>query len=378
MKRILFFIGILLLFSSATAFAQIEQEIEQSKAEQIRKGRDYLLEKFLDRDYDKVKEIKDYLLGLETNDYQSFARFELWHILFWTQEFDALTASFRQVDSAYAAHQEKTVIPHYDQLREQLYLRSVEDEHLLRFNLQEAHLPAEDEAFLSLYLDWDLKPLTPENTEKCNAVADAFLAQYPNSDYEWFVRHMIRRVFVDKKRGWGMGLDLCSGFSTGTFARPVGGIGLSLDFLYKKVDFMLGYDVVFGKTVVDVPYTINDVPHIYPKGSQSNNIVWYANFSYRVWENKRWRLAPFAGIGGVTESYPDKQTQGSDLKDQGGHTWTGNVGLCLDHQGSLLGDMGVMRIKYQLGIGLPNGQVATMHLVSLGWTYIIRGKERVY
>lgn len=380
MKRKLLFIGLLLLFSTATAFAQIENEIDQSKSEQIRKGRQYLLEKFLDRDYDKVKEIKDYLLGLETDDYKALALFELWHVLFWTQEFDALTESLRMVDSAYAAQQEKTVIPPRDQLREQLYRHSVEDEHLMRFNLQEAHLPAEDEAFLNLYLDWDLKPITPENIEKCNELADAFLAQYPNSDYEWFVRHMIRKVFVDKKWGWGMGLDLCTGISTGTFARPIGGLGLSMDVVYKKLDFMLGYEVVFGKTVVDVPYTNNSVPAIYPKGSHSNTIVWYANLSYPVWENKRWRLAPFIGIGGEVDTYPQNQYQypESDLYKKESHTWTGNVGLCLDRQGFFADGPGVMRIKYQLGVGLPDGQVATMHVFSLGWTYIIRGKERVY
>lgn len=380
MTRKLFLMGLILLFSTATAFAQIETEIEQSKAEQIRKGREYLLEKFLERDFDKVKEIKDHLLGLETDDYQSFARFELWHILFWTKEFNALTASFRQVDSAFAARQEKVVIPPSDRLREQLYRRSVEDEHLLRFNLQEANLPAEDKDFLNLYLDWDLKPINEESIKKCNDLADAFLAQYPNSDYEWFVRHMIRKVYVDNKKGWGFGLDLCSGLSTGTFARPIGGLGLSLDFLYNKLDFTLGYEVVFGKTVVDVPYTNNSVPTIYPKGSHSNTIVWYANLSYPVWENKRWRLAPFVGVGGEVDTYPQNQYQypESDLYKKERHTWTGNVGLCLDRQGFFVDGPGVMRIKYQLGIGLPDGQVATMHVFSLGWTYILRGKQRVY
>lgn len=378
MKRKLFFIGLLLLFSTATALAQIENEIDQSKSEQIRKGREYLLEKFLDRDYDKVREIKDYLLSLETDDYKALALFEYWHVLFWTQEFDALTGSLRQVDSAFAAKQEKTAIPPRDQLREQLYRRSVEDEHLLRFNLQEAHLPAEDEAFLNLYLDWDLKPITPENIEKCNELADAFLAQYPDSDYDWFVRHMIRKVFVEKKWGWGMGMDLCSGLSTGTFSRPIAGIGLSLDLFYRKFDFMLGYDAVFGKTAVDVPYTINSVPEIYPKGSRSNPIVWYATVAYPVWEKKRLRLAPFVGVGGVMDGYPDDQVPGSDLKYQGEHRWTGNVGLCFDIKGRLAYDIGMTRFKYMLSMTMPNAPISTMHTFSVGWTYVLRGKERAY
>lgn len=378
MKQKLFFIGMLILFSTATAFAQIEKEIDQSKSEQIRKGREYLLEKFLDRDYDKVKEIKDYLLGLETDDYKALALFELWHILFWTQEFDALTESFRQIDSAFAANQEKTVIPPLDQLRGQLYRRGVEDEHLLRFNLQEAQLPAEDEAFLNLYLDWDLKQLTPENIEKCNELADAFLAQYPNSDYEWFVRHMIRKVYVDKDWGWGMGFDLCSGLSTGKFSRPIAGLGLSLDLFYRKFDFMLGYEVVFGKTVVDVPYSINSVPEIYPKGSRSNTVVWYATIAYPVLEKKRLCLAPFVGVGGVADSYPDDKVPGSDLKNQGEHRWTGNAGLCLDIKGSIGYEVGMARFKYMFSMTLPNAPISTMHTFSVGWTYILRGKERVY
>lgn len=378
MKQKLFFIGMLILFSTATAFAQIEKEIDQSKSEQIRKGREYLLEKFLDRDYDKVKEIKDYLLGLETDDYKALALFELWHILFWTQEFDALTESFRQIDSAFAANQEKTVIPPLDQLRGQLYRRGIEDEHLLRFNLQEAQLPAEDEAFLNLYLDWDLKQITPENIEKCNALADAFLAQYPNSDYEWFVRHMIRKVYVDKDWGWGMGFDLCSGLSTGKFSRPIAGLGLSLDLFYRKFDFMLGYEAVFGKTVVDVPYAINSVPEIYPKGSRSNTVVWYATIAYPVLEKKRLRLAPFVGVGGVADSYPDDKVPGSDLKNQGEHRWTGNAGLCLDIKGSIGYEVGMARFKYMFSMTLPNAPISTMHTFSVGWTYILRGKERVY
>ena len=394
MKRKLLFIGMLLLFSTATAFAQIENEIDQSKSEQIRKGRDYLLEKFLDRDYDKVKEIKDYLLGLETDDYKAFKYYELWYIMFWTQEFDALAESFRQADSAFFANQLKKAIltSGPDGLGYQLFQRNYMDEHLLRCHIQNANLSEEDKAFLNLFLDWDLimddfyvfYPRMHQGyfyvDTRINELADKFLAQYPNSDYEWFVRHMIRKVFVDKKWGWGMGLDLCTGISTGTFARPIGGLGLSMDVVYKKLDFMLGYEVVFGKTVVDVPYTNNSVPAIYPKGSHSNTIVWYANLSYPVWENERWRLAPFIGIGGEVDTYPQNQYQypESDLYKKESHTWTGNVGLCLDSQGFFADGPGVMRIKYQLGVGLPDGKVATMHVFSLGWTYIIRGKERVY
>ena len=86
MKRIILILT-LLLPTAFSAFAQIEDEIQQSRKEKIEKGRAYLLEKFLDRDYDKVREIKDYLLELEDDNYVALTPIELWHTLFWTKEF---------------------------------------------------------------------------------------------------------------------------------------------------------------------------------------------------------------------------------------------------------------------------------------------------
>ncbi|MBO4328092.1 MAG: hypothetical protein J5831_01625, partial [Bacteroidales bacterium] len=158
MRKKLLLLGLLMAIVTMPALAQIENELDQSKSELVRKGRDYLLEKFLDRDYDKVKEIKDYLLGLETEDFLAFIPSEYWHILLWTREYDVLLAEFRQIDSAYITALDKKVMPYRGRLIDQLYRRSMEDEHQLRFYLQEAQLSQEDFDFLSLYLDWDLKP----------------------------------------------------------------------------------------------------------------------------------------------------------------------------------------------------------------------------
>ena len=182
MKRSIF--TLVLLFATAfSAFAQIEEEIQQSKVEKISKGRAYLLEKFLDRDYDKVMEAKDYLLTLEDDNYAVFAPAEYWHVLLWTKEFDELTSSMRAFDSTQFVAYKNKVKPQRDQLSEQVSRRSIEDEHLLRFNLQEAQLPAEDFDFLSLFLDWDLKPYSPENQKQWNEKSDKFLEEfYINSD----------------------------------------------------------------------------------------------------------------------------------------------------------------------------------------------------
>ena len=297
MKRYLLLIVV--LFATAfSSFAQIEDEIQQSKKEKIAKGRAYLLEKFIERDYEKVREIKDYLMEMDDDNYVALTPFEQWHILLWTKEYDALTETLRHSDSVYFASYEKKVFPEQDDLMRRLYYRSAEDEHLLRFSLNEAQLPEEDRAFLTLFLDWLVRSENNDNQDNWNAEADKFLAGYPNSEYEWFVRHWIRKQYVENDWGWGMGLDVCGGFLTGSLKDkflPIFGFGISFDVLYKKFLLNLGYDIIISDTKIDQPYSGG----IYPAGSRDNVMNFYADLGYRIVDNRAISVIPFVGIGGA-------------------------------------------------------------------------------
>lgn len=393
MRKKLLLLGLLMAIVTMPALAQIENELDQSKSELVRKGRDYLLEKFLDRDYDKVKEIKDYLLGLETEDFLAFIPAEYWHILLWTREYDVLLAEFRQIDSAYITALDKKVMPYRGRLIDQLYRRSMEDEHQLRFYLQEAQLSQEDFDFLSLYLDWDLKPENQRGylhyygslclgdcygDKEINELADKFLAQYPHSGYEWFVRHFIRVKYGKNDFGIGMGIDLCTGLSSAALPKPVGGFGVNMDVYYKKYILMLGMDMLYSRSRVDVPYTINSVPHIYPQGSEIDIIVLYADLSYPIIEKEKTRLAPYLGLGGIVENIPDDKEEGSTLKKLGNKYLSYNAGLCFDIKGRFLGDEAIWRIKYRFGMSFPDGSIATVNLISVGWNLDLRWPKRVY
>lgn len=288
MKRSIF--TLVFLFATAfSAFAQIEEEIQQSKAERIAKGRAYLLEKFLDRDYDKVKEAKDYLLTLEDDNYAVFVPAEYWHVLLWTKEFDELTSSMRAFDSTQFVAYKNKVKPQRDQLSEQVSRRSIEDEHLLRFNLQEAQLPAEDFDFLSLFLDWDLKPYSPENQKQWNEKSDKFLEEFPNSDYEWFVRHLIRVKMETEKWVWGFNI----GFGSGVFTQDLnewmrGAIGgcAAIEASYKRVRFaayMDGMDIKLRENPSE-------------KGDGSI-IAFNVSVGYDLVGTRRISLTPFAAVG---------------------------------------------------------------------------------
>ena len=385
-----------LLFATAfPSFAQIENEILQSKTEKIAKGRAYLLEKFLDRDYDKVKEIKDYLMTLEDDNYVALRPAELWRILSWTKEFDELTTLLRRSDSAYMKANAEygyfderfgtKVFPGWDGLGTQLQRRSAEDKHLLQFGLQEADLTPEDKAFLTMFLDWlfvkNTYLIKDENQTRLNEMANRFLSDYPNSDYEWFVRNLIRKQYVENDWGGGYGMNVCSGVSTGAFTRPVFGFGIGFDVLYKRFDLSLSADIMMSTTKTDQTYSFDgESGLVYPKGSNCNWTLPYADLSYKVFDGNRVALAPFVGIGGLFESYPNNKEKEPEYKDLEKNYLLYRAGLIFDIKSRGLDfSKGAFRFKYEFGLsGLGDGQISTVHLFSVGWSEFERGNKRVY
>jgi hypothetical protein len=360
-----------------SAFAQIEDEIQQSRKEKIEKGRAYLLEKFIDRDYEKVKEIKDYLMEMDDDNYVALTPFEQWHILLWTKEYDALTETLRHSDSVYFASYEKKVFPEQDDLMRRLYYRSAEDEHLLRFSLKEAQLPEEDLAFLTLFLDWLVRSENNDNQDNWNAEADKFLAGYPNSEFEWFVRHWIRKQYVENDWGWGIGVDICGGFLTGSLKDkflPIFGFGISMDVLYKKFLLNLGYDIIISDTKIDQPYSGG----IYPAGSRDNVMNFYADLGYRIVDNRAISVAPFVGIGGAWDTYGYGQYDKPNLSELDKFYTTYQAGLIFDIKTHGAFEGGVIRIKYNCGLAPINGSISTVNVISVGGTGVIRKNKRVY
>ena len=367
---------LVLLFATAfSAFAQIENEIQQSKKQKIEKGRAYLLEKFIDRDYEKVKEIKDFLMEMESEDYVALTPFEQWHILQWTKEYDVLIESLRHADSAYFASYNKKVFPEKDDLMRRLYLRGVEDKHLLKYNLDEAQLPAEDEAFLSLFVDWLVGSESSLNQRDWNIESDKFLADYPNSDYEWFVSHWIRKPYeVEGDWGWGMGFDLCSGFSTGSLAKPLFGIGLNMDIAYKRLFLFLGYDIMAANSRIDQSLVGGG---ICPSGTHVNWMPMYANLGYAVIDNYSIRVTPFVGVGGIIETYGTQKHPEYEELEKNLFLYQG--GLSFDIKTHGMFEDGFIRIRYNCGIhGLGKESMSMVHLISVGAAGLSRGTKRVY
>lgn len=374
MKRHILLLALLLVTAIPT-FAQIENEILQSKKEKIAKGRAYLLEKFLDRDYDKVKETKDYLLTLEDEDYVALTPFEKWHILQWTKEYDVLAENLRHADSSYFASFSNKVFPEKDDLMRKLYLRGVEDKHLLKYNLDEAQLAAEDNAFLTLFLDWLVGSNDNIEQKNWNVEADKFLTDYPNSDYEWFVRHWIRKPYeVESDWGWGMGFNLCSGFSTGSLAQPIIGFGLDFDIAYQRLFMFLGYHVMAANTRIDQHLSDGG---LCPKGYHVGWMPMYADLGYAVVDNRSIRITPFVGVGGIIETYGNQKHPEYEELEKNIFLYQGGLSFDIKTSGRL--EDGFIRIRYCCGAnGLGKKEVSMTHLFSVVAGGFSRGTKRVY
>lgn len=369
MRKNLVLILVILFTVHVGGYAQIEDEILQTKSTKIERGRAFLLEKFLDRDYAKVTEAKDYLLGLEDDNYLSFyPTMELCPLLMWTQEFGALTTYMRQFDSAYYADLRKKVMPHDDQLMSQIHRRSVEDEHLLRFNIGEAKISAEDKDFLTLFLDQYLNPFSYQNIEEREVQADQFLEKYPNSDYKWFIQNKLTTRLRRPYRGnwnWGMGLDLCSGYATGKLGEtmtPIIGIGLSFELTYKKLLMELGYDVLASKTKVDQPFSTG----ILNAGHHNQLLNFYLDVSYPVVSGKKLSVSPLVGVGGLVETYDSKNLSYEEIRELEKTCWTARAGLMLDIKTHGVFEGGVFRIKYHCGLSNYGGNISAIHMISIG------------
>ncbi len=374
MKRSLLILAIILA-SVFSTYGQIEDEIQNSKKVKIENGRSYLIEKLMSKDYNKVKEVKDYLKELEDDDYCSFYLWEMWQILYWTSEFDVLKEEFAIDSTEYHATIDK-IAPDVDQLNRRLGGLSVEYEQVLRSNLEEAQLSAEDYEIMTIFLDWNLKPITNENQKIINEEVDRFLAAYPESPYKWFAKNIIYRPYYEKSEwGYGIGLGFCSGFTTGKLHKPIFGIALDFILSYKKCELDLGIGVMGGNTRYDQTFDRD----IYSKGSSVNCIFARAALSYNIIDNKSIRLAPSLGVDYYMEGYPNKEHKTITSLNRNFVLLGG--GLVFDiklNRGKSTMNNNYIRVRYNCGLaGKVEGEFSTLNTISVSWTGIVASRRYV-
>ena len=305
-----------------------------SKSVLISKGRSLLLDKFLEEDFIKIKEIKDYLISeVANNDYAVFYPLEYWLILYWTREYNELIEVIKETDSLELASFQKKIKPLNDLLFTKVRDKSRESKAFLIGSVSNSELKPVDKEFLKMNLNFLLsgEDYTLIDQDYLNNQADDFLNDFPDSDYEEFTRKYIR--FKYRASNWGMGMDFFTGYGiyTGSLSdafRNHVPIGIAFDISYKRLTLYLRDYISFNKSKLDISYP----EVIWPEGSRAQVFLPEASLGYVVADSKKLKLTPFAGISAadISPSTADEEDD-PGLEDVGlEYTTTWTVGLNLD------------------------------------------------
>jgi len=389
------FISVIITFVIFQAFSQIDSMEKQilnyddSKSVIISKGRSLLLDKFIENDTDKVKEIKNYLLEKgEDENYIAFYPAEYWLVLYWTNEFEELANSIVKYDSTKIVSYYTRIRPSQDMLYSKLLLKSRENVQTIKNMIQNASIDIEVRDFLHL----NLESLIMENEpfqDTLNSQADDFLKAYPETEYKDFTQKHIKFKLVPKN--WGMAFEFFSGFGifTGTLNKNYTNnvpLGIAFDICYKRFELYLRDYIGFNSTKKDFDYSKG----VYEKGSSTMVFIPEASMGFVVLENDRFKLAPFAGIGGLHICPPlGKTDKESELNEVSISAFTYNLGVSIDLKFGKNGysfrpksSYGFLRVRY--GYSIPNFSKkydeisGGTHYITIGVGGFSRGLKREY
>lgn len=394
-----FKIALILLLFSNCLFGQedsIKSQImdyDDSKSMIISRGRKLLLDKFIEGDLKKVKELKDYLVKTEDNDYFAFYPTEYWFVLYWTKDYSELAKDFQSLDSSRVASYNTRIPPPNDMLYVKLKEKSSNNKTQLRKQIQVSELDSETKQVLSLNLD----RLLLENRgntyalDSINERADIFLETYSNSKFEDFTRTYIR--YKQVPRDWGVTYEFFSGYGvyTGNLSDNYSNnvpVGVAFDVCYKNFELYLRDYIGFNKTKKDFDYSLGT----WEKGSRTMVFLPEASLGYAAYNGNRFKLSPFAGIGAMDISPTSNDTEKTPELEEVAlkFTTTYIIGINFDikfgpgntPKYSPKTSYGFMRIRY--GYSIPgfekkyDGMTGNMHYISIGFGAMARGLKREY
>ena len=357
-----------------------------SKSVIISKGRNLLLDKFLENDMEKVKEIKNYLIKTaEDENYIAFYPDEYWLILYWTNEYEELLNSIMAFNST--ASYDTRIRPPQDMLRAKLRLNSGGDALKIVFQIQFTDLDTEKKKLLRLNFENLIYDESYQDT--LNEQADIFLKTYPETVYKDFVQKYLRYKFVPKN--WGVTFEFFTGYSVNTgklidnYTNNIP-VGVAFDICYKRFELYLRDYIGFNKTKKDIDYSSGT----FAKGSSTMVFLPEASLGYVILDNNRFKLSPFAGIGAMHICPPLGKTEKiPELNEVSITSVIYPIGINFDikfgkedYKFRPKSSYGFLRVRYAYNIARfqkkYDGISGNMHYITIGIGAMGRGLKREY
>jgi hypothetical protein len=336
MRKVLFFLSFLLLPILATAqSSQLKNEIlnyKDTTLDFIEKGRQFMINKLMDGDMAKVRELKNELLLEENEKYMAIYPYEIRLLLYWLGDYDELFYFINSTDEQSEAQFNKKIKPAHDVLLVNLLAVLRKDRSKVENNITHNISNLENRDFLILNLRYLLggKDYPDITQQSLNADADTFLLKHPESKYTGYTRENIRYKMVQSNWGWGFeffsGYGLCTNQLHDKFQSNVP-FGVDFDIAYKNWTLYLRDYIGIGSTYQNISYN----GAVWPKGAKANTIVPEASLGYTILTKKHVQISPFAGIGALDFSPTESQKDESYYTQVGSiSAFTYTVGLNLD------------------------------------------------
>jgi hypothetical protein len=396
MKRAttIFIIGILTITKLFGQTDSLKNEIlkyKDEKSETILKGRKLTLDKFIENDKNKVSELLEFLQNEENEDYLIFYPAEKWLLYYWTQQYQKVLKGVQDFDSTYIAKMNRQIKPQSDlmliKIKEKLFQQRPEIKH----QIFQSGLTEEEKSFLALNFDflllsYDNKGITQDTL---NVFSKKYLQDYPNSNFDNYVRKYIRYEFEPSK--WGLAFEFFSGYGVFThnlkkcFKNNIP-IGIAFDICYKKFILYLRNYIGFSKTKDSIQFKDGT----WRKDAQVRVFLPEASLGYATIDNRFFKVAPFVGISStdISPTDYDKKKYPEYENIELTFTTTYTLGLNLDFK---LGSFkkkksepsyGFVRVRY--AYNKPqfnwkyNGFDGDFHYLTIGVGGFIRGIKRIY
>jgi hypothetical protein len=350
---------------------------------------DYLLQ----GNFEKVKEIKDYLLeNYASNENNVFYPSEYYLILFLVNDYDELLSAVDHPVMGIRYPNWKTGF-FYDDLWQNLIEETRNNVNDIEEQLKKADLSDVDRDFLTLllkYLVRGSKETYPEITQdSINVWANGFLKKYPESNYTDMVKKSIKFELVPSD--WGFSFSFFSGY--GLFTKDVKNyiknnvpVGVGFDVCYKRFALYLRDYIGFTHLKKDLPYSLG----VWEKGSSAQVMIPEVSLGYYVKEGKHYKVAPFAGIAytGIIPVEVDED-KNPDLSEADRGATTFSVGVNLDvipfvNLKSNKPESGYVYLKIRYAYGMTSfgqkyqGFEGNIHYITVGIGIMSRNVKRKY